>query len=149
MQVLGNASVGLASINLSLRTWVASLTDWITWSIAARMAVWSQNKWLVIFLVLVILGHWSLLLHGRCMNFPFTYKLTLSGVLLTAVWIPGQGCAIVSTQNRILAISFIYSMVFDFIVLCLTAYKLFSPRTGRSRLVGLIFGDGLIYFLIA
>lgn len=118
IQVLGNASVGLASINLSLRT----------------MAVWSQNRWLVIFLVLVILGHWSLLLHG---------------VLLTAVWVPGQGCSITSTQNRILAISFIYSMVFDFIVLCLTAYKLLAPRTGRSRLVGLIFGDGLIYFVIA
>lgn len=113
------------------------------------MAVWSQNKWLVIFLVLVILGHWSLLLHGRYMHFPSAYKLTLAGVLLNAVWVPDQGCVIVSTQNRILAISFIYSMVFDFTVLCLTAYKLFSPRTGRSRLVGLIFGDGLIYFLIA
>ncbi|KAJ3572300.1 hypothetical protein NP233_g3182 [Leucocoprinus birnbaumii] len=118
IQVLGNASIGLASINLSLRT----------------MAVWSQNKWLVGFLVLVILGHWSLLLHG---------------VLLTAVWIPDQGCVITSTQNRILAISFIYSMVFDFTVLCLTAYKLLSPQTGRSRLVELIFGDGLVYFAIA
>ncbi len=81
--------------------------------------------------------------------FPPAYRLTLSGVLLTAVWVPGQGCSITSTQNRILAISFIYSMVFDFIVLCLTAYKLLAPRTGRSRLVGLIFGDGLIYFVIA
>ncbi|KXN86498.1 hypothetical protein AN958_09970 [Leucoagaricus sp. SymC.cos] len=116
-QVLGNASVGLASINLSLRT----------------MAVWSQNKYIVGFLVLVILGHWSLLLHG---------------VLLTATW-NGTACVITKTENRTLAISFIYSMAFDFTVLCLTAYKLLSPQTNRSRLVGLIFGDGLIYFLIA
>jgi hypothetical protein len=117
-QCLGNAAIGLASINLSLRT----------------MAVWSQNKYLVTFLVLVILGHWSLLLHG---------------ILLTAVWVPGTGCVISGTNNRILAISFIYSMVFDFVVLCLTAFKLLSPRTGRSQLVKLIFQDGLIYFLIA
>lgn len=40
-------------------------------------------------------------------------------------------------------------MVFDFVVLCLTAYKLFFPANGRSRLVNLIFNDGLIYFAIA
>ncbi|KAF9449812.1 hypothetical protein P691DRAFT_519345 [Macrolepiota fuliginosa MF-IS2] len=117
-QCLGNAAIGLASINLSLRT----------------IAVWSQNKYLVVFLVLVILGHWSLLLHG---------------ILLTAQWVEGTGCVIATTNNRILAISFIYSMVFDLTVLCLTAYKLLYPKTGRSRLVELIFSDGLIYFLIA
>ncbi|EKM76703.1 hypothetical protein AGABI1DRAFT_115598 [Agaricus bisporus var. burnettii JB137-S8] len=117
-QCLGNAAIGLASINLSLRT----------------MAVWNQNKYLVAFLVLVILGHWSLLLHG---------------ILLTAQWVTGIGCVISGTNNKILAISFIYTMVFDFTVLCLTAYKLLSPRTGRSQLVKLIFHDGLIYFLIA
>jgi hypothetical protein len=117
-QCFGNASIGLASINLSLRT----------------MAVWSRKWYIVIPLVLVILGHWSLLLHG---------------VLLKAVWIPGQGCTVVSTNNRLLAITFIYSMVFDFVVLILTAYKLVYPATGRSRLVVLIFNDGLIYFVIA
>jgi hypothetical protein len=114
----GNAAIGLSSINLSLRT----------------IAVWSQNRYLIVFLVLVILGHWSLLLHG---------------ILLTAAWQDGIGCVITSTNNRILAISFIYSMVFDFTVLSLTAYKLLYPKTGRSRLVELIFKDGLIYFLIA
>jgi hypothetical protein len=77
------------------------------------------------------------------------YKLSPAGVLLTANWVDGVGCVITATQNRILAVSFIYSMVFDFVVLCLTAFKLFSPRTARSRLVQLIFGDGLIYFAIA
>lgn len=40
-------------------------------------------------------------------------------------------------------------MVFDFIVLMLTAFKLFFGSGTRSRLMVLIFGDGLIYFAIA
>ncbi|EIW78634.1 hypothetical protein CONPUDRAFT_167603 [Coniophora puteana RWD-64-598 SS2] len=116
-QVFGNAAIGLASINLSLRT----------------IAVWSQNKYIIVLLVIIILGHWSFLLHG---------------ILLKAQWV-GGACQITSTSNEILAISFIYSMVFDFLVLCLTAWKLAFPANGRSRLVGMIFGDGLIYFVIA
>ncbi|KAH0826678.1 hypothetical protein J3R83DRAFT_5066 [Lanmaoa asiatica] len=116
-QLFGNASIGLASINLSIRT----------------MAVWSQNKYVVTLLILIILGHWSLLLHG---------------ILLEAAWIQ-QTCVITYTNNQILAISFIYSMVFDFTVLCLTGWKLAFPANGRSKLITLIFGDGLIYFLIA
>ncbi|KAI0918715.1 hypothetical protein AcV5_002633 [Taiwanofungus camphoratus] len=119
-QVFGNAAIGLASINLSLRT----------------MAVWSQSWYIVIPLVLVILGHWSLLLHG---------------ILLKAAWIPGEGCQITETSNTILAATFIYSMMFDFTVLMLTAWKLAFPahRGDQSRIVQLIFGDGLIFFIIA
>jgi len=119
-QIFGNASIGLASINLSLRT----------------MAVWSQAWYIVVPLVAVILGHWSLLLHG---------------ILLKAAWIPGTGCAITETNNTLLAATFIYSMTFDFTVLCLTAAKLAFParRRDQSRIVQLIFGDGLIFFIIA
>ncbi|KAF9482277.1 hypothetical protein BDN70DRAFT_930114 [Pholiota conissans] len=116
-QVFGNGAIGLASINLSLRT----------------MAVWSRAWYIVVPLVLIIMGHWSLLLHG---------------ILLKAAWIDGQ-CVITETDNKLLAITFIYSMCFDFLVLCLTAFKLLYPKTGRSRLVELIFNDGLIYFLLA
>ncbi|KAF8155568.1 hypothetical protein B0H34DRAFT_659025 [Crassisporium funariophilum] len=117
-QCFGNAAIGLASINLSLRT----------------MAVWSRKWYIVVPLVLIILGHWSLLLHG---------------ILLKAAWVPGTGCVIIETDSKLLAITFIYSMVFDFIVLSLTAFKLLYPATGRSKLVELIFNDGLIYFIIA
>lgn len=117
-QCVGNAAIGLASINLSLRT----------------MAVWSKKWYIVVALVLVIMGHWSLLLHG---------------ILLKAAWVPGQGCIITQTDNKVLAITFIYSMAFDFLVLVLTGYKLLNPTGGRSRLVELIFNDGLIYFVIA
>ncbi|KAL1746039.1 hypothetical protein HDZ31DRAFT_62599 [Schizophyllum fasciatum] len=117
-QCFGNAAIGLASINLSLRT----------------MAIWSQKWYIVVPLVGVILGHWSLLLHG---------------ILLKAVYVPGQGCAITQTDSKILAATFIYTMAFDFTVLSLTAWKLIFPAGGRSRLVSLIFNDGLIYFLVA
>ncbi|KAJ7185814.1 hypothetical protein C8R46DRAFT_1158425 [Mycena filopes] len=99
------------------------------------IAVWDQRWYIVVPLVAVILGHWSLLLHG---------------VLLKAEWEPELGgCTITSTNNHILATTFIYSMVFDFTVLTLTAYKLVFPTGGKSRLVNLIFNDGLIFFIIA
>ncbi|KAJ7634578.1 hypothetical protein FB45DRAFT_909225 [Roridomyces roridus] len=117
-QCFGNAAIGLASINLSLRT----------------IAVWNQNWYIWVPLCGIILGHWALLLHG---------------VLLTARWDPVLGCTITSTNNHILAASFIYGMSLDFTVLCLTAWKLLFPTGGRSRLVSLIFNDGLVYFVIA
>ncbi|KAF9800820.1 hypothetical protein IEO21_10287 [Rhodonia placenta] len=119
-QVFGNASIGMASINLSLRT----------------MAVWSQAWYIVIPLVLVILGHWSLLLHG---------------VLIEAAWVPGTGCMITDTDNTLLAATFIYTMVFDFTVLLLNAWKLVRLLNGRkqSSIMQLIFHDGLIFFIIS
>ena len=73
------------------------------------------------------------------------------GLLIKAAWIPGSGCAITNTDNKVLAVTFIYSMCFDFTVLVLTAYKLAWPTRSadRSKLVNLIFGDGLIFFIIA
>ncbi|KAF8636897.1 hypothetical protein AX17_003149 [Amanita inopinata Kibby_2008] len=124
-QLAGDAAVGLASVNLSIRT----------------MAVWSQNRYIIGILVLVILGHWSLILQG---------------VQLTAEWIPGVGCVITQTNNTILASIFIYSMCFDLLVLLLNGYKLLGVNSkpnmhamGASRLGKMIFSDGLIYFMIA
>lgn len=74
------------------------------------------------------------------------------GILLKAAWIPGQGCAITNTNNTLLAATFIYSMCFDFTVLALTAFKLgiiSVPRRDRSKIVRLIFDDGLIFFIVA
>ncbi|KAF8735896.1 hypothetical protein AX14_001276 [Amanita brunnescens Koide BX004] len=123
-QLAGDASIGLASINLSIRT----------------IAVWSQNRYIVGLLVLVILGHWTLILQG---------------IMLHAEYVQGSGCVIISTNNTILAAIFIYSMCFDLLVIVLNMYKLLGigigpPRVfGKSRLSKLIFADGLIYFLIA
>ena len=75
------------------------------------------------------------------------------GVLLKAEWVPGQGCAITDTRNKVLAATFIYTMCFDFIVLVLTGIKLgittAGSRKDRSRIVRLIFDDGLIFFIVA
>ncbi|KAN0084142.1 hypothetical protein V8E55_007646 [Tylopilus felleus] len=124
-QLAGDSALGLASINLSLRT----------------IAIWSQNKWIVGIIVLLILGHWSLILQG---------------VLLKVIWSEGVGCTIVKSNTTVLAATFIYSMSFDLVVLCLTAYKLaWTPRriTGasgiHSKLVRMVFSDGLVYFILA
>jgi hypothetical protein len=116
--VFGQASIGLASINLSLRT----------------IAIWSKRWFIVGPLVLIILGHWTLLLFG---------------IHVKAQWVDGHGCVITGTASKLLSITFIYTMVFDFIVLGLTAFKLLFPATTRSPLVNLVFNDGLAYFFIA
>jgi hypothetical protein len=75
--------------------------------------------------------------------------MLFQGAVLTSVWSPQAGqCVITETNNTVLAAAFIYSICFDFIVMVLTAVKVFST-TGLSRLGGLIFNDGLIYFVIA
>nr|GAT59249.1 predicted protein [Mycena chlorophos] len=118
-QFAGDAAVGLASINLSLRT----------------IAIWSQNMYIKVLLVVIILGHWSLILQG---------------VLLKAAWSPAENsCEILDTNTTILAATFTYSMCFDLIVFCLNAYKLGGKRRGRSRLTKLIFKDGLLFFFVA
>ena len=99
------------------------------------MALWSHDKKIVIPIVLVILGHWSLILQG---------------VLVKASWVDGAGCVVTSTNNTILAATFIYSMIFDLLILLLSMYKLvLGVRGGRSQLMGLLFKDGLVYFFIA
>jgi len=118
-QFAGDAAVGLASINLSLRT----------------LAIWSQNKWIKIMLILIILGHWALILQG---------------VLLKAHWEPTLNtCVLTVSNNRLLAATFTYSMCFDLLVFLLNAYKLGVKRKGSSKLSKMIFKDGLIYFFVA
>ncbi|TFK51000.1 hypothetical protein OE88DRAFT_1660187 [Heliocybe sulcata] len=117
-QLMGNMSIGLASVNLSVRV----------------MAIYSMNLYVVIPLVLLILGHWSLLLQG---------------VNIKAAFVPGSGCAITQSNNTILSAIFIYTMCFDLVVTSLTIYKLvFNSRT-QSSLVKRIWRDGLVYFIIA
>lgn len=66
----GNVAIGCASINFSLRT----------------IAVWSEAIYIVVPIVAIILGHWSLLLHG---------------VILKASWIDGAGCVITDTNTTV------------------------------------------------
>ncbi|KAJ3754918.1 hypothetical protein EV360DRAFT_86388 [Lentinula raphanica] len=128
--VIGAAATGLASINLSLRT----------------MAVWAQRWYIVVPLILLILGQWSLLFHGAT---------HMSRTLVKSTYEPEQGCVIAATYSGLLLAASAYTMGLEFVVLSFTAWKLVigasssEVRMGRSKLVVLIFGDGLIYFIIA
>ncbi|KAJ7138383.1 hypothetical protein C8R44DRAFT_944995 [Mycena epipterygia] len=118
-QFAGDAAVGLASINLSLRT----------------LAIWSQNMWIKIFLAVIILGHWSLILQGVLLKASWNQE--------------ANTCVITGTNNTILAATFTYSMCFDLLVFLLNAYKLGIKRQGKSKLTKMVFKDGLIFFFIA
>ena len=98
------------------------------------MAVWGMKWYIVGPLVAICLGQWSLLLHG---------------VFVNAKWIPGEGCVITSTGSKLLSVTFIYTMSFDLVVLLLTASKLGRASMPKSRLVNMIFADGLYFFIIA
>ena len=71
------------------------------------------------------------------------------GVVSKGIWLPDVGCASIEMGTKSLAAAFIFSMVFDFIILMLTGYKLCNPAVGHTKLVVLIFNDGLFYFAIA
>ncbi|KAI6127155.1 hypothetical protein F5141DRAFT_376176 [Pisolithus sp. B1] len=120
-ELAASASLGLACINLAIRT----------------IAVW-HNKWITWLIVLLILGHWSLVLQ--------------SGLVITS-WTPTSGCVIVETKNMILAATSLYAMGFDFIVLCLLAYKLaFTHDLGTNalgRLSRRLISEGILYFVVS
>ncbi|KDQ58626.1 hypothetical protein JAAARDRAFT_674650 [Jaapia argillacea MUCL 33604] len=103
------------------------------------MMLWLRKWYIVGPLVVIIMGHWSSLLHG---------------ILLKAAYFPGQGYVVTHASGPIIAAAFVYAMAFDFLVLILTGIRLAFPVIGRSMgqeatLTRLIFTDGLIYFLIA
>ena len=102
-------------------------------SLLCRRAVWSQRLYIVIPLILVILGHWSLILQQA---------------QLTVIWIPGSGCTIIKTNNRVLTATFIYSMVFDLVIMILNVVKLWGCQK-QLQLVSVLFKDSIIYFFIA
>ena len=78
-------------------------------------------------------GHWSLILQG---------------VLVKASWVEGAGCVVTSTNNTILAATFIYSMIFDLFVL-LSMYKLvLGIKGGRSQLMTLLIKDSLLFHCV-
>jgi len=48
-----------------------------------------------------------------------------------------------------LAATYIYTMMLDFIVMCLAGWKLFVCSSGQSRLGNLLVRDGLGFFVVA
>ncbi|OCH85020.1 hypothetical protein OBBRIDRAFT_344387 [Obba rivulosa] len=120
VQVFANLSLGLANINLSLRT----------------MAIWNMSRRVVVPLVLIIMGHLTLLL--------------VSALPLKALWAQNVGC-VTNADNVLILAALIYTMCENFLILILTAWGL-AFQLGRRRsshIATLIFRDGLIFFLVA
>ncbi|KAI0081513.1 hypothetical protein K474DRAFT_1671729 [Panus rudis PR-1116 ss-1] len=108
---------GLATFNFALRT----------------IAVWQRSKWIVGLIIVLTLGHWSLILHG-----PITRTSRR----------PTGECIIEHVQINFLAANFIYSMAYDLVILLLTAYKITRFTNGRYRgVIRVLFQDGLVFFL--
>ncbi|KAF8903939.1 hypothetical protein CPB84DRAFT_1706679 [Gymnopilus junonius] len=118
-QLAGDAAVGLASINLSIRT----------------MAIWSQNIYIVGLLVFVIFGHWSLILQG--------VQLKAEWVAGVGCQITQTNNRILAT---IFIYSMCFDLT---VLLLNTYKLLGINGPGRSRLTHMVFADGLIYFIIA
>ncbi|KAI0786292.1 hypothetical protein C8Q75DRAFT_721656 [Abortiporus biennis] len=100
------------------------------------MAIWNRQKAIVIPLCMLIFGHWTIIilsLSTRRSACELNFSNEVRGFYLTF---------------------FVYSMLFDFIVLTLSAIKLtqFSDsfkNYRNSKLAQLLFRDGLVYFIAA
>ncbi|KAF8652372.1 hypothetical protein AX16_004400 [Volvariella volvacea WC 439] len=124
-QIAGDAAVGLASINLSVRT----------------MAVWSYNRWVIGGLTLIILGHWTLILKGVLLKAEWVpgqgcVIIETDTTVLAAIFIYSM------------CLDFIVLMLSAFKLLGLDS-KDGGPRLASSVVGNMVFRDGLIFFLIA
>jgi hypothetical protein len=129
------------------------------------IAIYKNDKRVIGALIVLIVGQCvlcELLSVPRLTGLPCSWAVIFAGISLTATYIDGTGCAIIHTKANMISAVFIYSMGFgeafgshvrpdcspqciDFIILCLSTYKLAFPLTGRSELVRLLFKDGYVF----
>lgn len=119
------------------------------------MAVWAMDRRCVVPVCLLIVGHWAVLL--RCGPISFKFDVLdpthiREDVIITASGVQNSegGCIITLAPSLDLMEVFIYSICLDFVVMLLCAYKLVVQVRSPvySRLEKLVFGDGLIYFVL-
>ncbi|KAJ8089654.1 hypothetical protein PM082_014915 [Marasmius tenuissimus] len=117
----GTTALGVDSLNLAIRT----------------MAVWGNDRFVV--------GGLSVLLAGQFAAIVRSVPITVRGS-----YVEGTGCVIISAQAEIFATLYIVTMVVDFVILSLTAYKTYVEYryNYHSGLIKLIFRDGLTYFVV-
>lgn len=122
-QFFGSSAIGTASTLLMFRT----------------IAIWNKNLFVTIPLVLIALGHWSILMYS---------VTSVKSVFLPAA----KTCVLLSTgaQNHNLALNlvYLYTMFVDLAVLIISTIGLLLTP-GRSSLWKLLFKDGIIFFLTA
>lgn len=131
----------MSAVNLSLRTCVSSVCwcvsrFWLTSCYAClRMAVWGRTPYIVVPLSIALLAFGGVLLRGV--------------IGIEDVWVPGSGCTIVNSQINILRSIYIYGMSLDFVIMCLTMFKLVLSAASNTPLVTMLVQDGLVYFAIS
>ncbi|KAL0057826.1 hypothetical protein AAF712_015526, partial [Marasmius tenuissimus] len=119
--ILGNSALGVASVNLAIRT----------------MAVWGNNKMVIAGLSILLAGQFAIIIRSMTNT--------------KGAYVEGTGCVTVSVESRVFAAMYIVTVVVDFVILVLTAYKTYINYrdSRRSGLIRLIFQDGLAYFAVA
>ncbi|KAL0066145.1 hypothetical protein AAF712_006769 [Marasmius tenuissimus] len=119
IQAMGSLSMGLACVNLAIRT----------------IAIWKNDRHVVVVLTVIILGHWALILR----DIP----------IVRAKWDGDQGCIFIDNEHNLVTGMYVYAMGIDFIVMCLMAYKTGIQLNNRTRLIKILVVDGVLYFIIA
>ncbi|KAK1225637.1 hypothetical protein PQX77_011394 [Marasmius sp. AFHP31] len=99
------------------------------------MAVWKHNLYVVVGVSFILLGYWGVLLRDI--------------VIFGARWEDDVGCIITIAETNYVMGVFIYAMVVDFIILCLMGSKTGIRMDNRTRLINILFIDGLMYFILA
>ncbi|KAK1215265.1 hypothetical protein PQX77_022132 [Marasmius sp. AFHP31] len=102
------------------------------------MAVWENDQVVVTGLVVLLLGQFALIM-----------RYVPAGV--EGTYVEDSGCVIVSVeQSDTVAVLYIVTMVVDFVILSLIAYKTYVEYRDiyHRGLIKLIFEDGLAYFVV-
>ncbi|EIN04631.1 hypothetical protein PUNSTDRAFT_116302 [Punctularia strigosozonata HHB-11173 SS5] len=98
------------------------------------IAIWNHDRYIVGLIGALVLGHWFLMFRS---------------LPLDAEFIPGLGCAATTLSKTFIAAHYVYTMMFDLVILALSVYKLgVSFNEGNPPLVTLLFRDGVAYFVI-
>ncbi|KAG8218403.1 hypothetical protein J3R82DRAFT_4028 [Butyriboletus roseoflavus] len=119
ISVAGNTTIASASTSLMIRT----------------IALWEWRKWVTITIGILSLGQWGILIRG--MN------------IVDAIWDDSSNACIVNNTNHLLLnLNYFYTMAFDFVILIFTSVVLGRFSRQHGGLSGLLFRDGLIYFLV-
>jgi len=116
VELCSHASIGFACINFAMRA----------------VPLWGGNKWVTILLIILTLGHWSLILQAGFIDSTFH---------------PNMGCLITQANAKIQTATFVYASVFDLVTLTLIMVK--HPFRGPSTFSKILHHDSFLYILMA
>ncbi|KAG2370023.1 hypothetical protein BDR07DRAFT_1447380 [Suillus spraguei] len=117
-KIAGNLTILSASTSLMIRT----------------MALWEWNRRAVLSMLALSFGQHAILIRTI--------------MTVQASWDHRAGtCVVVRTNHILLSLNYAYTMSFDFVILVMTLFVL-RKRFRHEDLSGLLYRDGLVYFII-